>query len=99
MPFLRSIIARAYAQLEEDFPMDQTKNLHEAALRAYGALWRDVSTDSISGVARRLLRDVLTKEDRAKGVAWALKEFGPVSDYEAIAFDIRAGVFPEKSTP
>ena len=68
--------------------------------RAYGALWRDLSPSTpCSRSARELLRDSLSKAERREGVAWAISEFGPMSDREALSLDMRAGVFPEKSIP
>lgn len=67
--------------------------------QAYGALWRCLkSTEPQVHEARRLLREVLTFEERKAGVEWAIKAFGPVSDMEAAAMDMQAGEFPKKST-
>lgn len=69
------------------------------AQKAYGALWREVNDSSpLIREARLQLRDSLSHDERRAGVAWAITVFGPVSDSEAIAADMRAGVFPQRST-
>ena len=70
----------------------------DAAQRAYGMLWRDTSNSVLSRGARKELFDVLTHEERRAGIAYAMEMFGPMSDNEIIAADIRIGVFPNKST-
>lgn len=70
------------------------------AQKAYGTLWRELSvTSQLIRIARLQLRDGLTLEERRAAVAWSIETYGPVTDSEAIAADIQAGVFPEKSTP
>jgi hemolysin-activating ACP:hemolysin acyltransferase len=71
---------------------------HDAAMRAYGILWRDGSPSLFSKSARNELFENLTHEERRAGIAWAMDSFGPMSDSEMISADIRAGVFPNKST-
>jgi hypothetical protein len=69
-----------------------------AAQKAYGVLWREVNdTSPLIREARMQLRDSLTQEERRVGIAWAIEAFGPVTDMEAIAADMRAGVFPQRS--
>jgi hypothetical protein len=69
-----------------------------AAQKAYGVHWREVNdTSPLIREARMQLRDSLTQEERRIGIAWAIKAFGPVTDMEAIAADMRAGVFPQRS--
>jgi len=70
----------------------------DAAQRAYGILWRDPSVSLYSRGARKELFNALSHEDRRAGIAWAMEAFGPMSDAEMIAADIRIGVFPKKST-
>ncbi len=72
--------------------------ISDAAQRAYGILWRECSTSVHAKAARKELFDALSHEERRAGIAWAMEAFGPMSDAEMIAADIRVGVFPEKST-
>jgi hypothetical protein len=66
--------------------------------KAYGALWRHMGeTSPMIREARRHLRDSLSHEERRVAVAWAIEAFGPVTDHEAIALDIQAGTFPQRS--
>lgn len=68
------------------------------AQKAYGALWRELGvTSPLIKEARLQLRDSLTRDERRAAVAWSIEAFGPVSVSEAIAADIQAGTFPEKS--
>lgn len=73
-------------------------SVSDAAQRAYGLLWRDTSESMFSRGARRELLAVLSHEERRAGIAWAMEMFGPMTNSEMIAADIRAGVFPQKST-
>jgi hypothetical protein len=68
------------------------------AQKAYGALWRHMGESSpMIREARAQLRDSLTHEERRAAVAWANEAFGSVTDREAIALDIQAGTFPQRS--
>lgn len=71
---------------------------HDAAQRAYGILWREPTTSIYAKAARKELFNALSHEDRRAGIAWAMEAFGPMSDAEMIAADIRVGVFPQMST-
>lgn len=70
----------------------------DAAQRAYGILWRDPHGSMFSRGARKELFDALSHEERRAGIAWAMEAFGPMTDSEMIAADMRVGVFPKKST-
>ena len=69
----------------------------EAAQRAYGILWREPHPSMFSRSSRKVLFDALSWEERRAGIAWAMDAFGPMSDSEMIAADMRVGVFPKKS--
>lgn len=71
---------------------------NDAAQRAYGILWRDPSTSMFSRAARSELFMALSHEERRAGIAWAIEMFGPMTESEMIAADIRVGIFPQKST-
>lgn len=70
----------------------------DAAQRAYGILWREATTSVHAKAARKELFNSLSHEERRAGIAWAMEAFGPMSDGEMIAADIRVGVFPLMST-
>ena len=70
----------------------------DAAQRAYGILWRECTTSLYAKAARKELFDSLSHEERRVGIAWAMDIFGPMTDAEMIAADIRVGAFPNKST-
>lgn len=70
----------------------------DAAQRAYGILWRECTTSLHAKAARKELFDSLSHEERRTGIAWAMDIFGPMSDAEMIAADIRVGTFPNMST-
>ncbi len=59
----------------------------EAIIKAYGILWREVCPSKKTNAARRILRDRLTVEDRRKGVRFALKSCGDVSDSELLLME------------
>jgi hypothetical protein len=69
-----------------------------AAQRAYGLLWRDPAPSMFSRDARQQLFGALSHEERRAGTAWAMEHYGPMTQNEMIAADMRVGVFPEKST-
>lgn len=64
---------------------------------AYGCLWRYATDCHAVNSARASLRDSLSTEEAKAGIAWAIKQWGPMSTRELIAADIRGGWFPEKS--
>lgn len=80
--------------------VDYLERVLDAATRAYGALWRDIQTSpsSLSREGRALLREAIDIKHRRIGVEWAQMMFGRASAREAIAADMRDGVFPERST-
>jgi hypothetical protein len=71
----------------------------EIMAKAYGLLWRSGNPDFFAGRARTVLLEHLTKDEQREGIAWVINTFGEMSTSELIAADIRAGVFPSKSTP
>jgi hypothetical protein len=86
---------------EQNRILNKTNNdpvIRGAASRAYGMLWRDPSGSALSRGARKELFDALSPEERRDGITYAVEMFGPMTDAEMIAADIRVGVFPNKST-
>jgi hypothetical protein len=65
--------------------------------KAYGALWRSPTTDTMTSDARRRLLSELSREDQRLGIAWAVETFGAMTDVEMITADIRCGHFPSRS--
>lgn len=60
--------------------------VREAAITAYGLLWRDMETSSpLKIAARRTLFDALSNGERKCGIMRAINEHGPVSDAEIAA--------------
>ena len=53
-----------------------------AVERAYGALWRDLTPTPQALAARKELLATLDRDGQARGIAWAFKRFGQVSDGE-----------------
>lgn len=64
---------------------------------AYGLLWRTTSDNSLVRTARHALRSALSKDEQKAGIAWVVKNHGPVTISDLIASDIRSGIFPERS--
>lgn len=60
-------------------------DIREAAMRAYGELWQDLSGSRKANDARQLLRDVLTKEEQAQGITWANEKNGHVTEADVLA--------------
>jgi hypothetical protein len=56
--------------------MDRLDDVLKAASNAYGALWRDLAQSALSNEARRMLRDVLTRDELAAGIGEALGRYG-----------------------
>ena len=55
---------------------------------AYGCLWRTISDVQQVNNARREIGDILTKEQKRRGVAWAVKNLPAVSDAEIMEIDL-----------
>lgn len=60
-------------------------DIREAAMRAYGELWQDLSGSRKANDARKYLRDVLTKDEQAQGIQWANEKNGHVTEGEVLA--------------
>jgi hypothetical protein len=87
-----------FLDLSEKPSFEGLYNLSRMELaNVYGLLWLSVSTDNLVKVARKRLLDALSKDERKKGIEHALHSFGPVTDADMIAADIRIGIFPERS--
>ncbi len=59
--------------------------------KAYGALWRgSLRADLPTTTARKLLLEIIGKDGQRRGIAWATKEFGQVTDAEILSADVDA---------
>lgn len=67
------------------------------AQMAYALLWGSQCHDNWSRGARQALLDGLTKDERRDAIGWLIESYGPISDGEMIAADIRLGTFPQRS--
>ena len=55
---------------------------------AYGCLWRNITDVQQVNSARRAIGGVLTKEQKTRGVAWAVANLPAVSDAEIMEIDL-----------
>lgn len=55
---------------------------------AYGCLWRIITDARNVNSARREIGDVLTREQKRRGVAWAIANLPAVSDAEIMEIDL-----------
>lgn len=57
-------------------------DIREAAKRAYGVLWREAAGGEFSSAARLILLKSITKAEQMEGIAWAIKQYGPITGLE-----------------
>lgn len=69
-------------------PATVPSELEQAAIRAYGLLWRDLywAPSPYAQRARAALRGVLTREQRKAAITEAIREFGSPTDSEVADF-------------
>lgn len=60
-------------------------DIREAAIRAYGELWQDLSGSRRANDARKFLKDSLTDAERAQGIAWANEKNGQVTETDVLS--------------
>ena len=68
--------------------------------KAYGCLWRSSGslTPQVSE-ARRLLREMLTRDEQRAGIAWAFERFGQFTDGEILRMGIENGLPESEISP
>lgn len=80
--------------------MDEDQQFKEINIEhAYGLLWLELSPLPLVKQARHALFAALSLQQRKNGIAWAVETYGPITNQQIIAADIRDGIFPNRSYP
>lgn len=68
--------------------------------KAYGALWRASGYLTPQVIeARRLLRDLLARDEQRAGIAWAMTKFGEFTEGEILRMGVENGLLERDISP